>query len=221
MSKDYLTGGMADLAIFAADELSHSILEYIPLRDDELVLALPSGHPLAASFRKMGWTSPFCPGRLFILSQEGSFFRTLELKVLTEARVLPNVLCEISDFSPPPSTWWLAEKQPPFSPRSPSPRKMTAVPTSPSTPPAAFHIVIAYHKTTVLTGALRDLVMLLLKHLRGAVSLSLRPAPSPGIFLLSKYAKRSTASRMSPKIVPGRQIQIPLQQLCLLPFVSP
>ena len=32
----------------------------------------------------------------------------------------------------------------------------------PLTPPAAFHIVIAYHKTTVLTGALRDLVMLLL-----------------------------------------------------------
>ena len=160
VSKDYLTGGMADLAIFAADELSHSILEYIPLRDDELVLALPSGHPLAASFRENGVDLSLLSGELFILSQEGSFFRTLELKVLTEARVLPNVLCEISDFTAA-QHMVASGKAAAFLPRSLA-QENDGCAYFPLTPPAAFHIVIAYHKTTVLTGALRDLVMLLL-----------------------------------------------------------
>ena len=74
--------------------------------------------------------------------------------------MLPNVLCEISDFTAA-QHMVASGKAAAFLPRSLA-QENDGCAYFPLTPPAAFHIVIAYHKTTVLTGALRDLVMLLL-----------------------------------------------------------
>ena len=37
---------MADLAVIATREASHTMLEFMPLRDEELMLALPASHPV-------------------------------------------------------------------------------------------------------------------------------------------------------------------------------
>lgn len=54
IAKDYLSNGMADLAVAATGEAAHSMLEFIPLREEELMLVLPSSHPLVSSFEKEG-----------------------------------------------------------------------------------------------------------------------------------------------------------------------
>lgn len=46
IAKDYVMGGMADLAVMASREPSHSMLEFIPIRKEELLLALPKDHPM-------------------------------------------------------------------------------------------------------------------------------------------------------------------------------
>lgn len=47
---DYLLNGQADIAVVSTKELSNSLLSFIPLRDEELKLVLPFGHPAIHSF---------------------------------------------------------------------------------------------------------------------------------------------------------------------------
>lgn len=160
VAKDYLTGGMAELAVMAAGELTHSILEYLPLRDDELLLSLPQGHPLIRLFRKTGVRLEELADQPFILNRNGSYFQTHERRLFAAARFTPKVLCEISDLAA--ARHMVAEgKGAAFLPRSLAEPEDGCAYFS-LTPPACFHVVLAYHKSTVLAGAMRELIFLFL-----------------------------------------------------------
>lgn len=161
VSKDYLLNGMADLAVFPTAEPSHSLLEYFPLRTDELLLVLPDRHPLSESFAAGKARLADLASQPFILNRSGSYFLSHERKLLAAAHITPHVLCEISD--PDAARHMVADgKGAAFLPRSLA-GKNDGCSYFPLDPPAMFHIVIACHKSTSLAGPVRDLILLLLR----------------------------------------------------------
>lgn len=161
VAKDYLTNGMADIAVLATNESSHSLLEFIPLRDEELMLALPSDHPCRALFHKNGVDLSLLEKEHFILNQVNSHFRTMEKHIFQYYQFTPNVLCEISDLNAS-KNMVSNHKGIAFLPKSME-HDVGSLVCFPLRPPALFHIMIAYHKSTVLSGPVRDLILLLLK----------------------------------------------------------
>lgn len=161
IAKDYLTNGIADLAVMAAAEDSHSILEYIPLRDEELLLAVPNVHPCVKPFQESGVDLRRLRDEYFILNQINSYFRMLETNIFNSCQFTPKVLCEISDLDA--SRHMVCNgKGAAFLPRSMT-KNADGYVCFPLSPPAVFHIVIAYHKSIVLTKPMKDLITLLLK----------------------------------------------------------
>lgn len=161
VAKDYLTNGMADLAVMAAKEASHSMLEFIPLRKEELYLALPEDHPCTKAFQEQGVDLLQLREEFFILNQHNSHFRMMEREIFSRCGFTPNVLCEISDL--------LASKNMVINHRG-----ISFLPESVReegdgcayfslNPPAVFYVAAAFPKGTPLTKPVRDLVMLLLK----------------------------------------------------------
>lgn len=163
IAKDYLAGSMADMAVLATKELTHSFLEYIPLYQGELLLTLPKYHPCIPIFQENGVDLQQLKDEWFILGQANSFFRTLEKEIFNNSQFNPNVLCEISDLE---ASHHMVVNH----------KGITFLPKSMMVdhddcgyhcfsldPPASFHVVIAYHKGTLLSKPLRDLIMLLLQ----------------------------------------------------------
>ncbi|MDO4268450.1 MAG: LysR family transcriptional regulator [Eubacteriales bacterium] len=176
VAKDYLTGGLADLAVMATRELSHSMLEYIPLYEDELTLALPLGHPAVRQFKRQGVDFSCLEKEYFILNQGNSHFRTLEREILERNHVTPNVLCEISDLHA--SVNMVRNKKGvAFLPKSMDPKPAGYVRFS-LDPPAVFHVVAAYHKSIVLSEPLRDMIMVLLREYDCQGESACSPEPS-------------------------------------------
>ncbi len=162
IAKDYLSNGMADLAVAATGEAAHSMLEFIPLREEELMLVLPSSHPLVSSFEKEGADLSLLFNEPFILNQHNSFFRSLEQNLLAGLPYAPDILCEISDVSAA-ANMVANQKGIAFLPRSVS-GHITGCRLFSLHTPVKFQIVIAYPKSNVLTGPVRDLILLLLKN---------------------------------------------------------
>lgn len=162
VAKDYLSNGIADLALIATREASHSMLEFMPLRDEELMLALPCSHPAIPSFEKNGVDLTLLQDEPFILNQQNSYFRSLESEILSRCPFTPDILCEIRDLNAS-SNMVANEKGIAFLPRSvyadADGCRLFSLPE-----PVIFHVVIAYAKGIVLTGPIRDLIMLLLKN---------------------------------------------------------
>lgn len=162
IAKDYLSNGMADLAVIATREASHTMLEFMPLRDEELMLALPASHPAVSSFEKHGVDLPLLRDEPFILNQQNSYFRSLEREILSHCSFTPDVLCEIRDLNAS-SNMVANGKGIAFLPRSVYDHAegchLFSLPE-----PMIFHVVIAYSKGIILTGPIRDLIMLLLKN---------------------------------------------------------
>lgn len=161
IAKEYLSNSMADVAVLATSEPAHSLLEYIPLRDDELMLTVPADHFCVKSFLEKGVDFSLLTNEPFILNQINSHFRTQEKKIFLHNHFTPNVLCEISDLNAS-RNMVSNHKGITFLPKSMKHDSDSYICFS-LNPPATFHIVIAYHKSTVLTGPVRDLIMLLLK----------------------------------------------------------
>lgn len=161
IAKEYLTNSMADLAVVATSEASHSMLEYIPLRDEELMLAVPRDHSCVESFRKNGVDFRLLQKNPFILNQVNSHFRTLEKEILYRYQFTPDLLCEISNLNAS-KNMVVSHKAVAFLPKSMEHASEGYVCFS-LVPPALFHIVIAYHKSIYLSSPVRDLIMLLLK----------------------------------------------------------
>lgn len=166
IAKDYLTNSMADLAVLATNDPSHSMLEYIPLRNEELMLAIPSDHPCIPSFQKSGVDFQLLKQEHFILNQINSHFRTMEREIFIHYQFTPNVLCEISDLNAS-KNMVSNHKGVAFLPSSMAQDCDRYVCFS-LDPPAIFHIVIAYHKSIILTKPVRDLILLLLKAYDGS-----------------------------------------------------
>ena len=162
IAKDYLSNGMADLAVAATGEATHSMLEFIPLREEELMLALPSSHPLVPSFEKEKADLSLLSDEPFILNQQNSFFHSLEQNLLAGLSFAPDILCEISDVSAA-ANMVANQKGIAFLPRSAASHATGCRLFSLRTP-VTFQIVIAYPKSNVLTGPVRDLILLLLKN---------------------------------------------------------
>ena len=160
IAKDYLNGGLADLAVLATSELSHSMLEYIPLYQEELMLALPLDHPCVPLFQKQGVDLSLLTDDFFILNQVNSHFRTLEKEILSRSHISPNVLCEISD-SNASLNMIRNRKGIGFLPKSMKEAENCVF--FPLSPPASFHVVIAYHKSIILSKPMRELILLLLQ----------------------------------------------------------
>ncbi len=168
VAKDYLLGGMADLAVMASREPSHSLLEFIPLKKEELLLVMPADEPLARDFGEMGVNFSCMQDMPFILNQANSFFRTLEREIFRNHSVSPKVLCEISDLD---ASLKMVEdhKGLAFIPRSMI-RQEQRICCFSMDPPAEFFVVIAYHKGNVLTKAVKDLIRVMLEVYDGGVS---------------------------------------------------
>lgn len=162
IAKDYLSNGMADLAVAATGEPAHSMLEFIPLREEELMLVLPESHPLVFSFEKEGAALSLLSGESFILNQHNSFLRSLEQNLLAKLPYAPDILCEISDVSVA-ANMVANQKGIAFLPRSLS-NHSSGCRLFSLTPPVTFQIVIAYPKSNILTEPVRNLILLLLKN---------------------------------------------------------
>ncbi len=160
IAKDYLINSMADLAVLATTEPSHSMLEYIPLRNEELMLAVPKDHPCVPYFLQNGVDFQLLKQEHFILNQINSHFRTMEKEIFIHYQFTPNVLCEISDLNAS-KNMVSNHKGVAFLPRSMAKEDERYLCFS-LDPPAVFHIVIAYHKSILLSRPMRDLIMLLL-----------------------------------------------------------
>lgn len=162
IAKDYLSNGMADLAVAATGEAAHSMLEFIPLREEELMLALPESHPAIPDFLQNGVDLSQLSAFPFILNQHNSFFRSLEHNILSSLPYAPDILCEISDIHAS-ANMVANNKGAAFLPRSVSSQVSGCQLFSLRTP-VTFQIVIAYPKSNILTGPVRDLILLLLKN---------------------------------------------------------
>ena len=162
IAKDYLSNGMADLAVAATGEAAHSMLEFIPLREEELMLALPESHPLVPSFEKEKADLSLLSDEPFILNQQNSFFHSLEQNLLAGLSFAPDILYEISDVSAA-ANMVANQKGIAFLPRSAASHATGCRLFSLRTP-VTFQIVIAYPKSNILTGPVRDLILLLLKN---------------------------------------------------------
>lgn len=166
VAKEYLTGGMADLAVMATRDFSHSILEYIPLRTEELMLAVPSDHPCIPVFMESGVDFQTLKDEHFILNQTNSYFRMMEQEIFYRCHFPPRILCEIADLNAsrnmvanhrgiaflPKSMKEAAEEQ----------KTAEGIQYFSLNPPAMFHVVIAYHKDVPPASAVRDLIMVML-----------------------------------------------------------
>ena len=160
-AKDYLSNGMADLAVVATGEAGHSMLEFLPLREEELMLAIPEKHPVIPDFEQYGADLSMLSGEPFILNQHNSFFHSLEQNILAGLSFLPDILCEISDINA--SGNMVANgKGIAFLPRSAS-GQLHGCRLFSLKPRVTFQIAISYPKSNALTKPVRDLILLLLK----------------------------------------------------------
>ena len=161
VAKDYLMSGAADLAVMASRELSHSLLDFLPLRKEELVMAMAADHPLAGSFEEGGIDFSSLHDQPFILNQSNSFFRTIEHQIFLDRGIVPKVFCEISDLN---ASLKMVEDHKGFAfiPRSMEWNK-DKVKCFPVDPPTAFFVVIAYHKGSVLSRQIKDLIRVMLE----------------------------------------------------------
>ncbi|MTK06186.1 MAG: LysR family transcriptional regulator [Hungatella sp.] len=161
VAKDYVMNGMADLAVMVTKELSHSMLEYIPLRRENLILAVPENHPCLKQLNKHAVDFSWFSDDSFILNPPKSTFRSCENKIFSSHQFTPSILCESNDLTVM-KHMVNCYKGIAFLPESVREEEDNYV-CLPLTPPAAFYIVIAYRKSSVLSKPVKDLIKLLLK----------------------------------------------------------
>lgn len=125
VAKDYLSNGMADLAVVATGEAGHSMLEFLPLCEEELMLAIPEKHPVIPDFEQYGADLSMLSGEPFILNQHNSFFTALN-KTFWPDFLFCRTFCARSVISTHPETWLQTEKVLPFSRALPVDSSMAA-----------------------------------------------------------------------------------------------
>ncbi len=161
IAKDYVINGMADLAVMVTRELSHSMLEYIPLRRENLVLAVPDNHHCLNQIYKNGIDFSSFSDDSFILNPAKSTFRTCENEIFSSWQFTPSILCESNDLT---VTRHMVgcRKGIAFLPESMKKGESNYV-CLPLTHTSAFYLVIAYRKSSTLSKPVKDLIKLLLK----------------------------------------------------------
>lgn len=159
-AKEYLMNNIAQLGIFASNERSHSMMDYTPLRSEELLLVLPAGHPCAEPFRTGGVDLSLLENERFILSRSGDCIQTLIQEIFQRRHFNPHASCEVDNLDAARHMVRNGEGVA-FLPRSGGyPEEDFAA--FPLTPPAEFQIVLACHKSTPLGKPAYDLYRLIL-----------------------------------------------------------
>jgi DNA-binding transcriptional LysR family regulator len=152
---------MADLAVMVTKELSHSMLEYIPLRRENLLLAVPNDHWCLQQINKSAVDFSCFSEDSFILNPPKSTFRSCENEIFSSRQFTPSILCESNDLTVM-KHMVSCRKGIAFLPESAVEEENNYV-CLPLTPPAAFYIVIAYRKSCSLSKPVKDLIKLLLR----------------------------------------------------------
>jgi len=159
-AKDYLANGIADFAITATSDLSNTLLSYIPLRTTELELALPYGHPMINRFRKEGVSFECLSEDIFILPPNETVVRQLSSRIFQQNRFIPRSIREVSEIESAIELM-LSGNGICFVPKfHEANNRYVAFSLVPG---AVYHIVITYPKSKVISTALKDLLMILMK----------------------------------------------------------
>lgn len=162
VARDYLANGQIDLGIFATQTLTHSILEYIPLFRDEMLLVLPPGHPLAAAFTRNGIDLGALQDDTMILNQPRSYVRQLENEILSRNGYTPAAILEASDYNT--ARYMISHGLGVgFLPRSLTRDGRDNLRCYSLQPQAYFHTVIGSHKGMTLSREAKDIIRLILQ----------------------------------------------------------
>ena len=96
--KEYLLNGMADIGITTGSYFYHDLLEFLPLNNDELVLAVPSSNPLASKFEWEGISGEALSAEYFIINMVEDGFSAAAQEALDRLGIEPRVLCEVGSL---------------------------------------------------------------------------------------------------------------------------
>ena len=96
-SIEYVLNGLSDLGTVATSQTSHASLEFVPLREDELMLFLPADHPAVPAFRRQGIDFSLLKEDRFIINQPNTYFYTLQQDIFYRYDFVPRNLCDITD----------------------------------------------------------------------------------------------------------------------------
>lgn len=167
-AKQLLVNGTIDLALMGETDRPHTMIQETFLYNEELVMVLPNTHPLAGYYRpEPGLQPPYLDLHLFqnedfILSKPGTHFRMLVDGILKENHIVPNILCEINNFyavrNMVHNGFGIAFLPATMTEECPD---VIAVPIRPR---SFYRIVIAHHKTLVLSEPMKYLINVMVDH---------------------------------------------------------
>lgn len=164
-AKESLIMGRMDIAVLLTSSLNHSALEYFPLSEGELLLAIPDSHPAVTAFHNQPTIFAEQYDALkddyFILSPSPSHSRDMENQALQIMNIQPQVLCEINDNV---SRRYMLNKKlgNGFLP-SYTIQKEDTFHTFSMEPKLTFHMVAAYSKAITLSEPMKYMLKLLLQ----------------------------------------------------------
>ncbi len=160
-AREYLLNGMADLAILSTTELESSLLNFILLKNSELHLFLPFGHPCARQFQQKGIDLQALQQDFFIMGQHGTMLYQLTQQYFNMHQFQPRILCELSGLSTVASMVANRQGIAVLPAEFHDPKHFLDFPLD---PPVSFHIAAAYRKNAYFSDSLRALILCLLEH---------------------------------------------------------
>lgn len=159
-AKEALITGRMDIAVLLTSSLQHSTLEYLPLSEGELLLAIPDKHPVLAEAQPFPAHYDALRDDYFILSPAPSYSRDMEEQALRIMGIRPQVLCEINDNVS--RRYMLNRKLGNGFLPSYTLHEEDTFHTFSMQPALTFHMVAAYSKTITLSEPMKYMLKLLL-----------------------------------------------------------
>lgn len=159
-AKEALIMGRMDIAVLLTSTLQHSTLEYLPLSEGELLLAIPDKHPVLAEAQPFPAHYDALREDYFILSPAPSYSRDMEEQALRIMGIQPQILCEINDNVS--RRYMLNRKLGNGFLPSYTLREEDKFCTFSMQPKLTFHMVAAYPRTLTLSEPMKYMLKLLL-----------------------------------------------------------
>lgn len=159
-AKEALIMGRMDIAVLLTSTLQHSTLEYLPLSEGELLLAIPDKHPVLAEAMPFPEHYNALQEDYFILSPAPSYSRDMEEQALRIMGLQPQILCEINDNVS--RRYMLNRKLGNGFLPSYTVREEDSFHTFSMQPKFTFYMVAAYSRTLTLSEPMKYMLKLLL-----------------------------------------------------------
>ena len=160
--QNMITDGEVDIGFLTLTPKDHTTDEYILLQEEEIVLALPTCHPLAAGYKKNAVGYPVLPLSAvayepFVIMDKASTMRRPVNHIFEEAGIVPNILFETKNHTTVVSmiqSNLCCGLLPDFyARRVPLEVTVFALPTHPT-----WEVVASYRKGGYLSDAARDFI---------------------------------------------------------------